>query len=234
MRDCIARSRCGYSLGGNLALKLAGELGDAAPPQLAAVCAVSPTLDLARCVDALERRANYPYQWNFVRNLKARMRRKAAAFPADYSLGALGRVWTVRGRRGLPRTASRLSDAPTTITRRRDPGHRSYPVPALIVTAGTTLRSVEPVAGSGRAGNPNVRSLSRDTAALPYVIVPRESTTGTAERDLSGLLGAPRVPSASSELRTLPFFFVLEETTRRAPPSGSRMDVGPARDVRGV
>jgi len=87
----------GYSLGGNLALKLAGELGDAAPPELRAVCAVSPTMDLARCVDALERRRNYPYQWNFVRNLKARMRRKAAAFPDHYSLDALRRIWTVRG-----------------------------------------------------------------------------------------------------------------------------------------
>jgi hypothetical protein len=87
----------GYSLGGNLALKLAGDLGEAAPPALAAVCAVSPTMDLARCVDALERRSNFVYQWNFVRNLKARMRRKAAAFPGAFSLEPLRRVWTVRG-----------------------------------------------------------------------------------------------------------------------------------------
>ena len=86
----------GYSLGGNLALKLAGELGDTPPPELRAVCAVSPTMDLARCVEALERRANYPYQWNFVRNLKNRMRRKAAAYPADYAVDRLTRVWTVR------------------------------------------------------------------------------------------------------------------------------------------
>ena len=86
----------GYSLGGNVALKLAGDLGDEAPPQLVATCAVSPTMDLAVCVDALERRANYPYQWNFVRNLKARMRRKAALFPDDFSLAPLGRIWTVR------------------------------------------------------------------------------------------------------------------------------------------
>ena len=86
----------GYSLGGNLAMKLAGELGDAAPAALKAVCAVSPTLDLARCVDALERRANVVYQWNFVRNLKARMRRKAAAFPGAFSLEALRGMWTVR------------------------------------------------------------------------------------------------------------------------------------------
>jgi len=86
----------GYSLGGNVALKLAGELGADAPPQLTAVCAVSPTMDLGVCVHALERRANYPYQWNFVRNLKARMRRKAALFPGEFSVEPLGRIWTVR------------------------------------------------------------------------------------------------------------------------------------------
>jgi uncharacterized protein len=102
MRELIDRDRiqsivvAGYSLGGNLALKLAGELGGSAPPQLAAVCAVSPTMDLARCVDALERGANVVYQWNFVRNLKARMRRKAAAFPGAFALDALRRVRTVR------------------------------------------------------------------------------------------------------------------------------------------
>ena len=86
----------GYSLGGNLAIKLAGDLGDSAPVALKGVCAVSPTLDLARCVDALERRGNVVYQWNFVRQLRARMRRKAAAFPGTYSLDALSSVWTVR------------------------------------------------------------------------------------------------------------------------------------------
>jgi predicted alpha/beta-fold hydrolase len=86
----------GYSLGGNLALKLAGDFGAEAPTELKAVCAVSPTMDLAGCVKALERRQNYPYQWNFVRNLKARMRRKAAAFPDEFSLDPLPRVWTVR------------------------------------------------------------------------------------------------------------------------------------------
>ena len=86
----------GYSLGGNLALKLAGELGASTPRELKAVCAVSPTMDLGRCVAALERRANVAYQWNFVRNLKARMRRKVAAWPGSFSLDALKRTWTVR------------------------------------------------------------------------------------------------------------------------------------------
>ena len=86
----------GYSLGGNLALKLAGEFGDEPPPELRAVCAVSPTMDLAACVNALERRANIAYQFNFVRNLKARMRRKAVAHPEAFSLDRLRQVWTVR------------------------------------------------------------------------------------------------------------------------------------------
>ena len=86
----------GYSLGGNLALKLAGEFGAAPPPYLRAVCAVSPTMDLAVCVDALEEQQNAVYQWHFVRNLKGRMRRKAAAFPGNWSLDALRRIRSIR------------------------------------------------------------------------------------------------------------------------------------------
>jgi predicted alpha/beta-fold hydrolase len=86
----------GYSLGGNLTLKLAGELGDTAPAQLKAVCAVSPTMDLAACVEALERRSNVLYEWNFVRNLKSRMKRKSAAWPDAFNLAPLADVRTVR------------------------------------------------------------------------------------------------------------------------------------------
>ena len=86
----------GYSLGGNLTLKLAGELGAGVLPELKAVCAVSPTMDLSACVEALERRSNIAYEFNFVRNLKARMRRKAAAHPDVFPLEALPNIWTVR------------------------------------------------------------------------------------------------------------------------------------------
>ncbi len=102
LREIIATDRtpavviAGYSLGGNLALKLAGDLGTEAPIELRGICAVSPTMDLARCVDALERRQNIAYQFNFVRNLKGRMRRKAAIFPDLFDVEPLGRVWTVR------------------------------------------------------------------------------------------------------------------------------------------
>jgi uncharacterized protein len=102
MRELIEADRlrsiavAGYSLGGNLTLKLAGELGDAAPPELKAVCAVSPTMELAVCVEALERRGNVLYEWNFVRNLRARMKRKSAAWPGMYDLAPLRSVRTVR------------------------------------------------------------------------------------------------------------------------------------------
>jgi uncharacterized protein len=86
----------GYSLGGNLALKLAGDYGDAPPSSLLGVCAVSPVMDLETCVHALERKQNIAYQWNFVRGLKARMRRKAACFPGRFDLTRLDRIWTVR------------------------------------------------------------------------------------------------------------------------------------------
>ena len=86
----------GYSLGGNLALKLAGDYGDAPPPQLRAVCAVSPVMDLELCVRALERRQNFFYQWNFVRGLKRRMRRKAACFPEAFTVEGLDAIRTVR------------------------------------------------------------------------------------------------------------------------------------------
>jgi hypothetical protein len=86
----------GYSLGGNLAVKLAGEYGSAPPDALRACAAVSPTIDLACCVDALERPSNRVYQWHFVRSLKARMRRKARRHPGRFELAPLSAIRTVR------------------------------------------------------------------------------------------------------------------------------------------
>ena len=96
-RDGIARVIvAGYSLGGNLALKLAGDYGATPPRQLRGVCAVSPVMELAACVDALERRENIAYQWNFVRGLKARMRRKSRSHPGRFPVERLGEVRSVR------------------------------------------------------------------------------------------------------------------------------------------
>jgi uncharacterized protein len=102
LRDTVEREGitqvivAGYSLGGNLALKLAGDYGDAAPAQLRGVCAVSPVIELEACVRALERRPNLIYQWNFVRRLKARMRRKDQCHPGRFPMDRLPAIRTVR------------------------------------------------------------------------------------------------------------------------------------------
>jgi predicted alpha/beta-fold hydrolase len=86
----------GYSMGGNLVTKMAGEFADAAPSALRGVCAVCPALDLAACADALERTENYLYQRRFVSGLMDRYARKQKMFPDRYPLNGLGPIRTVR------------------------------------------------------------------------------------------------------------------------------------------
>jgi hypothetical protein len=86
----------GYSLGGNLTMKLAGELGASGLPEIRAFVAVSPVLELEACVRAIERRENRAYEWNFCRNLQGRMRRKARRFPGTFDLAGLWKIWSIR------------------------------------------------------------------------------------------------------------------------------------------
>jgi len=86
----------GYSMGGNLVTKMAGEFGCSAPRQLRGVCAVCPALDLASCADELERWDNYFYRARFVRGLLNRYQRKAELFPQRYSKNGFGSIRTVR------------------------------------------------------------------------------------------------------------------------------------------
>jgi uncharacterized protein len=86
----------GYSLGGNLALKLAGEYGTHAPAALRAVAAVSPIIEISLCTKALEQPENWLYEWNFVRDLKRRMKRKEQCHPGGFDLTKLAAVRTVR------------------------------------------------------------------------------------------------------------------------------------------
>ena len=94
--DLRAFGVVGYSLGGNLTLKIAGELADHPDLPVRAVVAVCPTIDLALCVASIERRPNTIYEFNFVRNLKARMRRKAVAWPGAFDLSRLDPIRTIR------------------------------------------------------------------------------------------------------------------------------------------
>jgi len=88
----------GFSMGGNLVLKMAGEFGDAAPPPLRAFIAIAPALDLAACADALAEPQNFLYNRHFVKRLKKRMRYKAGLFPDLFPLdpASFRRIGTVR------------------------------------------------------------------------------------------------------------------------------------------
>ncbi|HWE85226.1 MAG TPA: alpha/beta fold hydrolase [Terracidiphilus sp.] len=84
----------GYSMGGNLVLKLAGEWG--VRPPLAAVAAVCPAIDLAAGSDALHEPQNRIYEWHFLRRLMRRFRRKAALFPEIYTRADAGPIRSLR------------------------------------------------------------------------------------------------------------------------------------------
>jgi predicted alpha/beta-fold hydrolase len=89
---CVAL--VGYSIGGNLVLKLAGEWG--ACPPLLAVATVCPAIDLAPGADALHEPANRLYEWRFLRSLMRRLAHKAALFPAIYQLRGIGPIRSIR------------------------------------------------------------------------------------------------------------------------------------------
>jgi uncharacterized protein len=96
-RDALTRfAVSGYSLGGNITMKLAGELGDREMPEVKAFAAVSPVIELEDCMQAIERRENRIYEWNFCRNLQGRMRRKAKSFPDLFDLDGLWKIWSIR------------------------------------------------------------------------------------------------------------------------------------------
>lgn len=59
----------GFSMGGNIALKFAGELGASAPKHLASVMAVCPPVDLAECTRNIQRGVNRVYDRTFVKAL---------------------------------------------------------------------------------------------------------------------------------------------------------------------
>lgn len=85
----------GYSMGGNLVLKAAGEAASS-QPALAGVVAVCPNIDPTQCVAALEHPRNWIYHNHFLTSMKARMRRKAALFPDRWNLAELDSIRTLR------------------------------------------------------------------------------------------------------------------------------------------
>ncbi|MDX6270689.1 MAG: uncharacterized protein QOD28_1912 [Acidobacteriota bacterium] len=102
IKELVARDRlndiflAGFSLGGNMSLKLAGEYGADFPAALKGVCAVSPSVELAASATAIEQRSNWVYQRKFIRSLKRRMREAARLYPERYDASELALVRTLR------------------------------------------------------------------------------------------------------------------------------------------
>jgi len=86
----------GFSMGGNLVLKLLGEWGAQAPPQIEAAIGISPAMDLAASADALHDGANRIYEWRFLRGLRQRVRRKAELYPDRFDTRYLRGVRSLR------------------------------------------------------------------------------------------------------------------------------------------
>ncbi len=86
----------GFSMGGNLVLKLAGEWGSTGPRQFRAVAAVCPAVDLAASADALHLRSNRLYEEYFMWKLKGRLRDKARLFPGAFDTSRLRGIRTLR------------------------------------------------------------------------------------------------------------------------------------------
>jgi predicted alpha/beta-fold hydrolase len=91
----------GFSMGGNLVLKLAGEWGSGdgngnSPAQFHAVAAVCPAMDLAASADALHEPANRIYEYYFLMQLFRRFRLKARLFPGKFEVSRLRGISSLR------------------------------------------------------------------------------------------------------------------------------------------
>lgn len=71
----------GYSLGGNVALKLAGELKEQAKNYFAGVIAITPPIDLANCADLIQKRSNAIFRRYYIRKLWQTVKERHTRFP---------------------------------------------------------------------------------------------------------------------------------------------------------
>ncbi len=83
----------GFSLGANVALKLAGEFADSS--LLAGVCAICSPINLASCVRAIDKPRNLIYASRFLSRLKERVRTKSVLSPQLYTTEGLDKVSSI-------------------------------------------------------------------------------------------------------------------------------------------
>jgi predicted alpha/beta-fold hydrolase len=96
-RDGLSRLfLVGFSLGGNMVLKLAGEYGNQPPKEIISVCAISPSVDLGASGDLIGQRSNWIYHRDFVRRLKNRVKLKGKLYPEVYDTSEVHLIRTLR------------------------------------------------------------------------------------------------------------------------------------------
>jgi len=96
-RDGVSRlALVGFSMGGNIVLKLAGEWGAQGPLQFQAVAACCPAIDLATSADTLHEPANRIYETYFLWALRRRMLQKARLFPDHFDVSRLRGIRSLR------------------------------------------------------------------------------------------------------------------------------------------
>ena len=195
----------GYSMGGNMVLKLAGEWGARRP--LVAVATVCPAIDLANCADALHETPNLIYERHFLRALMQHFHHKATLFPDVYRSEGIGPVRSIRefdqkivspycGFSGADdyyyRSASaRVIDGirvPTLILRaQNDPFIRLVPETRERILANSNIELIEPRHGGhcaflGRRSADGVHWA--EAAVIRYLQSVTEATSGTDESGL--------------------------------------------------
>ncbi len=88
-------SLVGYSLGGNLVLKYAGENGDALTPQIKSIVAVSVPTYLKGGSIQIEKAENWLYKHKFLVSLKEKIKKKHDNFPDRFDIEAVLKVKTI-------------------------------------------------------------------------------------------------------------------------------------------
>jgi predicted alpha/beta-fold hydrolase len=96
-QDQISRfALAGFSMGGNLVLKLAGEWGREGPTQFRAVAAVCPSMNLAASADALHLPGNRVYEYYFMWKLREHFKVKARLSPQVFDTSRLRGLASLR------------------------------------------------------------------------------------------------------------------------------------------
>lgn len=82
----------GFSFGGNICLKAAGEWGKDAPKQLIGVVGISPLVDLAATADSIDQVAPTIYRWLMLRGMKLSFWERSRLFPGKYNTQTLSSI----------------------------------------------------------------------------------------------------------------------------------------------